>query len=248
MTFLNRASNDNSEREPVEPLAGDYGEYVTYEGKLYGAGESHETLKVYKKNDKGEYEEVESYTLEGENMKLDNNKHLQVVGDSIHVHVENNSQDKQVYSFQDGEFNQIDETAHSNQYHFNDKLYYTDGNTLMAKSEGETSTVTELTDGNTDYTGSKVYYTDGSSVKTYDLLSGETETVYTGEVTGVEIFDNKLVVIQPSEVVVANLGGSTLTSLVGYETLPNVTGIRENDDGMYGYDYMGIVGEGYPRD
>ncbi|MFZ4453727.1 S-layer homology domain-containing protein [Salibacterium aidingense] len=176
VTFLYRADNEDTERDPVEPLAGEYGKFVTYEGKLYGTSRYGGSLNAYEKNNTGEYEEVDSYVLDNENKVFPSRQNMQIVGNKLHVKVENENQEgEQVYSFQDGEFKKIEEEARSNQYHFNNKLYYTDGSTLMVKNGEETNTVTELAEGGKDYTGSKVYYTDGDRVKTYDLLSGEKE-------------------------------------------------------------------------
>ncbi|SDI25169.1 S-layer homology domain-containing protein [Alteribacillus persepolensis] len=67
VTFLHRATNESEGREPVKPKAGDYGQYVKYEGLLYGIKDP-KTIHAVRENEKGKYEEVEIYHLEDSEM------------------------------------------------------------------------------------------------------------------------------------------------------------------------------------
>ncbi|SDH74018.1 S-layer homology domain-containing protein [Alteribacillus persepolensis] len=116
VTFLHRALDEDAERTPPEPIAGDYGKYVVKDGLTYGA--EGDKLVAYERQN-GDFKQVASYTKEGGTF----NDAMQVVGDSIYVSVHESGKDN-LYSFQEGTFALVQENAPQHWYFINDTMYY----------------------------------------------------------------------------------------------------------------------------
>lgn len=242
VTFLHRAIDKMDEREPLEPLAGDYGEYVWNDGLLYGAF-SNTQFKAYTKNENGEYEEVENYRfdemdLKGERYNAGGN--MQVVDDSIYLTVEGYKEGEQqahLYSFKDGEFTLIQEDAPENWYFYDGAMYYTQDGALYRDG----NIIIKMNDQNVDYAGSTVYYQGvASGVRTYNLETGEQDTVHAGPLNNMTVFEDKLLVTREISLLIRDLEGNIIEN-VSSERTPAIFEERANGMTVYLGDGIGPV-------
>jgi hypothetical protein len=218
--FLYRALKPE-EREPIQPLAGDYGGFVEWGGFYYGV-DNNILFTIAAKN--AEYKDIKNITFNDIWPDLDmlpgnrfyKEAGVQVEGDQIIVPVILNKEEK-LFAYKDGIFTPYSEQFLPNRYKLNGKVYYTKGLTLMEKSGDNERVVKKLEDVSyhkLDYAGSKLFYISNGKVKSYDLLSGKEITIYSGKPAAyVNEFEGQIVIlIKPYGTVITDYKGRVISS------------------------------------
>ena len=227
VTFLHRATDD-AHRKPIEPLAGDYGQYVFQDGLLYGYDDRH-TVSVYQMNENKEYERIESYSIEDtdyykeasaedqSNIFFSVENKLQARSQDVYGLIEDSSGFHRLY-IQDGNLSVGGDGPLSSSYNYylntEDAQYVesfsvTDGKLLHYKISEYTDEVEELREVSSaiHYAGSHAFFQEGNQIISYDLISNKEKTVYSNDFHSFTLFDGELIVTRQDGMIIMDLDG-----------------------------------------
>ncbi|WP_026701559.1 S-layer homology domain-containing protein [Salibacterium aidingense] len=231
VTFLHRSTDEDSDREPIDPMAGDYGKYVVKDDLLYGVSDP-STLSAYQKNENGEYEEVESYAIEDTevykesseeerkliNFDMDSNLRVGLGSGNIAVPI-TTEEGTDGYTLKNGEIIGTRSSMNLNYVIVEDgytHFYFIENGVLKDEvhSPGdynyEVKEIIEVSSDQLHFAGSKIFFRDGNSIVAFDMLSKEEETVYTGKIDKMTILEDKLVVTRQDGMTVMDLEGDVI--------------------------------------